>query len=51
MAYIRKGMAAVVKLIAYDYAIYDGLDGIVTLLSSGALRDKKQRPSDLNLNP
>lgn len=50
VAYVHPGMDAVVKLTAYDYAIYGGLDGTVTLLSPGALRDEK-RPSDLNLNP
>ncbi len=51
VAYVRPGLDAVVKLSAYDYAIYGGLNGKVTLLSPGALRDKKQRPSELNLNP
>lgn len=50
VAYVHPGMDAVVKLTAYDYAIYGGLDGIVTLLSPGALRDEK-RPNDLNLDP
>lgn len=50
VAYVSPGMPAVVKLTAYDYAIYGGLDGEVTLISPGALRDEK-RPSDLNLDP
>ncbi|MFC0309348.1 HlyD family efflux transporter periplasmic adaptor subunit [Gallibacterium melopsittaci] len=50
VAYIRPGMKAVVKLSAYDYAIYGGLDGVVTLLSPSTLQDKRQA-SDLNLNP
>ncbi len=50
VAYVVPGMKAVVKLTAYDYAIYGGLDGVVTLLSPGALRDEK-RSGDLNLNP
>ncbi|WKS99282.1 HlyD family efflux transporter periplasmic adaptor subunit [Gallibacterium salpingitidis] len=50
VAYIRPGMNAVVKLTAYDYAIYGGLDGVVTLLSPSTLQDKRQA-SDLNLNP
>ncbi|OBX04490.1 hemolysin secretion protein D [Gallibacterium genomosp. 3] len=50
VAYIRPGMKAVVKLTAYDYAIYGGLDGVVTLLSPSTLQDKRQA-SDLNLNP
>ncbi|PJG85896.1 HlyD family type I secretion periplasmic adaptor subunit [Conservatibacter flavescens] len=50
VAYVRPGMPAVVKLTAYDYAIYGGLDGIVTLLSPDTLQDQK-RPSDLKLDP
>ncbi|PIE46176.1 MAG: hemolysin secretion protein D [Gammaproteobacteria bacterium] len=50
VAYVSPGMEAVVKLTAYDYAIYGGLNGVVTLISPGALRDQT-RPSDLNLNP
>ncbi|MDB1144711.1 MAG: HlyD family efflux transporter periplasmic adaptor subunit [Alcaligenaceae bacterium] len=50
VAYVTPGMKAVVKLTAYDYALYGGLDGEVTLLSPGALHAMK-RPSDLNLNP
>lgn len=50
VAYVTPGMEAVVKLTAYDYAIYGGLEGTVTLLSPGALRNEK-RPSDLNLDP
>lgn len=49
VAYVRPGMPALVKLTAYDYAIYGGLDGIVTLLSPDTLHDQK-RPSDLKLN-
>ena len=50
VAYVRPGMPAVVKLTAYDYAIYGGLEGEVTLLSPDTLHDQK-RPSDLKLNP
>lgn len=50
VAYIRPGMKAVVKLTAYDYAIYGGLDGEVTLLSPGTLQDKRQA-DELKLNP
>lgn len=50
VAYVHPGMKAIVKITAYDYAIYGGLNGVVTLISPGALRDTK-RPSDLNLNP
>lgn len=50
VAYIRPGMPALVKLTAYDYAIYGGLEGIVTLLSPDTLQDQK-RPSELKINP
>lgn len=50
VAYVRPGMRATVKLSAYDYAIYGGLDGVVTLLSPSTLQDKRQG-SELNLNP
>lgn len=50
VAYVRTGMPALVKLTAYDYAIYGGLDGVVTLVSPDTLRDQK-RPGDLKLNP
>lgn len=50
VAYIMPGMKAVVKLTAYDYAIYGGLDGEVTLLSPGTLQDKKMG-NELNLDP
>ncbi len=50
VAFVRPGLPAVVKLSAYDYAIYGGLDGEVTLISPGTLQDQK-RPSELNLNP
>ena len=33
VAYVREGMPALVKLTAYDYAIYGGLDGVVILVS------------------
>ncbi|MFF0995222.1 HlyD family secretion protein, partial [Proteus mirabilis] len=45
----RAGMPALVKLTAYDYAIYGGLEGVVTLVSPDTLHDQK-RPSDLKLN-
>lgn len=50
VAYVQTGMPAVVKLTAYDYAIYGGLDGVVTHLSPDTLQDQK-RPNDLKLNP
>ncbi len=42
VAYVRTGMPALVKLTAYDYAIYGGLDGVVTLVSPDTLRDQKR---------
>ena len=50
VAYVRTGMPALVKLTAYDYAIYGGLDGVVTLVSPDTLREQK-RPGDLKLDP
>lgn len=50
VAYVKPGMEALIKLTAYDYAIYGGLKGKVTLISPDALRDKK-RSGDLALNP
>lgn len=50
VAYIMPGMKAVVRLTAYDYAIYGGLDGEVTLLSPGTLQDRNMG-SELNLDP
>ncbi len=49
VGYVSIGMDAVVKLTAYDYAIYGGLTGKVILLSPSTLRDEK-RASNLNLN-
>ncbi len=49
IGYVSVGMDAVVKLTAYDYAIYGGLNGKVTLLSPSTIRDEK-RASNLNLN-
>lgn len=50
VAFIRPGQPALVKLSAYDYAIYGGLDGKVTLLSPDSLRDVK-RTGEFNLDP
>lgn len=49
VAFIRPGQEAVVKLSAYDYSVYGGLEGIVTLISPDTLQDDR-RPSQLNLN-
>ena len=49
VAFVRPGLPAVVKLSAYDYAIYGGLDGTVTLISPDTLSDERRR-SELNLD-
>lgn len=49
VAFIHPGLEAVVKLSAYDYAIYGGLEGVVTLISPDTLSDER-RPSELNLD-
>jgi membrane fusion protein, adhesin transport system len=52
VAFIRPGLAAVVKLSAYDYTVYGGLDGKVEFISPDTLRDdKRSSASALNLNP
>ncbi|WP_439291408.1 HlyD family type I secretion periplasmic adaptor subunit [Lonepinella koalarum] len=50
VAFIRPGQEAMVKISAYDYAIYGGLEGTVTLISPDTLQDDR-RPSELKLNP
>ncbi|MHA3893266.1 HlyD family type I secretion periplasmic adaptor subunit [Acinetobacter sp. GXMZU3951] len=50
VAFVHPGLSAIVKITAYDYALYGGLEGKVTLISPDTLRDKT-RPSELNLNP
>lgn len=49
VAFIRPGQNAVVKISAYDYSIYGGLEGKVTLISPDTLSDER-RPSQLNLD-
>lgn len=49
VAFVHPGLPVVVKLSAYDYAIYGGLDGEVVLISPDTLSDER-RPSELNLN-
>lgn len=43
VAFLKVGQAAVVKLTAYDFNKYGGLDGIVEHLSPDTLRDERQR--------
>ena len=50
VAFIRPGLPALVKLTAYDYAIYGGLQGEVTLISPDTLSDEKRNASELKLN-
>ncbi|ABQ13469.1 HlyD family type I secretion periplasmic adaptor subunit [Dichelobacter nodosus] len=49
VAFIHPGQSAVVKLSAYDYSVYGGLEGKVTLLSPDTLKDERSR-SQLNLD-
>lgn len=49
VAFIHPGQSALVKISAYDYAIYGGLEGEVTLISPDTLSDDR-RPSQLNLD-
>lgn len=50
VAFIYPGASALVKISAYDYALYGGLDGRVTLISPDTIQDSR-RPSDLKLSP
>jgi len=40
IAFIRPGQAAKVKVTAYDYSIYGGLEGVVTTISPDTIRDE-----------
>jgi adhesin transport system membrane fusion protein len=42
VAFLRPGQPAVVKLSAYDYAIYGGLEGTVEFISPDTLRDDRR---------
>jgi membrane fusion protein, adhesin transport system len=42
VAFLRPGQRAVVKVSAYDYAIYGGLDGTVENISPDTLRDERR---------
>ncbi|OOF64385.1 HlyD family type I secretion periplasmic adaptor subunit [Rodentibacter sp. Ppn85] len=50
VAFIRPEQPALVKISAYDYAIYGGLEGKVELISPDTLQDERRR-NELNLNP
>ena len=43
VAFLKVGQPAVVKLTAYDFNKYGGLDGVVEHLSPDTLRDERQR--------
>jgi len=42
VAFLHPGQAAVVKLSAYDYAIYGGLEGTIEFISPDTLRDERR---------
>lgn len=50
VAFMRPGLKAVVKISAYDYAIYGGLNGKVILISPDTL-SRQKRADDLKLDP
>ena len=50
VAFIRPGLPAVVKISAYDYAIYGGLDGKVTLISPDTLSNQNRATDQLKLD-
>lgn len=43
VAFLAPGQVAVVKISAYDYSIYGGLEGHVQSISPGALKDEENR--------
>ncbi|EGV35455.1 HlyD family type I secretion periplasmic adaptor subunit [Neisseria weaveri] len=51
VAFLSPGLPAVVKISAYDYAIYGGLDGKVTLISPDTMSNNGARANDLKLDP
>lgn len=52
IAFIREGQNALVKLSAYDYSIYGGLEGKVTLVGADTVSNSMQnRANDLKLDP
>lgn len=42
VAFLRPGLAATVKISAYDYSIYGGLNGQVELISADTLREERK---------
>ena len=52
IAFIRAGQPALVKVSAYDYSIYGGLEGKVTLVGADTISNSMQnRANDLKLDP
>ena len=52
IAFIRVGQPALVKVSAYDYSIYGGLEGKVTLVGADTVSNSMQnRANDLKLDP
>ena len=43
VAFLKVGQAAVVKLTAYDFNKYGGLDGVIEFISPDTLRNEKDR--------
>ena len=46
VAFLRPGLPATVKITAYDYSIYGGLDGHVELISPDTLREERKPEED-----
>lgn len=44
IAFLRPGQKAVVKFTAYDYAIYGGLDGVITHIGADTVKDEDGNP-------
>src|SRR5690606_26425227 len=42
IAFIRPGLKASVKVTAYDFSIYGGLDGVVESISADSFEEKKE---------
>ena len=52
IAFVRAGQPALVKVRAYDYSIYGGLEGKVTLVGADTVSNSMQsRANDLKLDP
>jgi adhesin transport system membrane fusion protein len=43
IAYIHPGLKATVKVTAYDYAVYGGIPGVVTVISPDTIQDEVKR--------